>query len=203
MPKSLDFFSYEVNNGITYEGWTITLKNDIDLFGHNWEPIGHWNGVNLEYNNENLFRGTFDGDNHTISNMNINIESITNGNKAVGFFSVLLNGCVKNLKFENSNVEVGNSSNSIAAGTVAGAFAGSEASNINIKNSVISAKGSSTNVGGLCGSLYSSTSLSYNSNISNIIVSNITLSANTNDWKYRGGMIGYINEFNSVINNCY
>ena len=135
--------------------------------------------------------------------MNINIESITNGNKAVGFFSVLLNGCVKNLKFENSNVEVGNSSNSIAAGTVAGAFAGSEASNINIKNSVISAKGSSTNVGGLCGSIYSSDEYYNRTNIKNVLAYDITLSAESGSRKLRGGIIGYVNEYYTSISNCY
>lgn len=200
--KELGLLAYEVNNGNTYEGWTITLKNDIDLSGHNWDPIGHYTESYI-YSNTKVFKGSFNGDNHTISNMNINIENVSDNNSAFGFFGGVLKGCVKNLNFENSNINV-NSSSSISAGTVAGFFAGSEVSNITVDNSVIKGNGSSSVfVGGLCGCLYSSTSSSYNSNISNIIVSNITLSANTNDWKYRGGMIGYINEFNSVINNCY
>lgn len=201
--EELGLLSYEVNNGNTYEGWTITLKNDIDLSGHNWDPIGHYTESYIDSNTK-VFKGSFDGDNHTISNMNINIENVSDNDSAFGFFGGVLKGCVKNLKFENSNVEIGNSSDSICVGTVAGYFAGSEVSNITVDNSVIKGNGSnSVLVGGLCGCLYDSTSSSYTSNISNIVVSKITLSANTNDWKYRGGMIGFINEYRSVINNCY
>lgn len=201
--EELGLLAYEVNNGITYEGWTITLKNDIDLSGHNWEPIGHYTESYIDSNTK-VFKGSFNGDNHTISNMNINIENVSDNDSAFGFFGGVLKGCVKNLKFENSNVEIGNSSDSICVGTVAGFFAGSEVSNITVDNSIIKGNGSSSVfVGGLCGCLYDSTSSSYTSNISNIVVSKITLSANTNDWKYRGGMIGFINEYRSVINNCY
>ena len=48
-----------------YYGYTIVLDNDIDMSGEgSWEPIG---GVNDPWR----FNGTFDGQNHTISNMKI------------------------------------------------------------------------------------------------------------------------------------
>ena len=40
----------------TYAGWTINLTKDLDMTGHNWEPL--WR-----------FAGVFDGHGHTISNL--------------------------------------------------------------------------------------------------------------------------------------
>ena len=61
-----------VNGGNDYSGVTIKLGADLDLNGQNWTPIG---------NNTNQFKGTFDGDNHTISNL-----TITGSNSYVGLF---------------------------------------------------------------------------------------------------------------------
>ena len=61
-----------------YYGYTIVLDNDIDMSGEvSWEPIG---GVNDPWR----FNGTFDGQNHTISNMKID----GNGDN-IGFFGFL------------------------------------------------------------------------------------------------------------------
>ena len=53
-------------------GYDFVLKADIDLGGKDWEPIKHFNG-------------TFNGNNHTISNFNITKVS---GN-SIGFFAVV------------------------------------------------------------------------------------------------------------------
>ena len=202
--EELGLLSYEVDNGNKYEGWTITLKNDIDLSGHNWEPIGK-NDQSDILDETCIFKGTFDGDNHTISNMNINVANVDDNNESFGFFALVYTGCVKNLNFENCNVEIGNSDSSINAGIVSGAFSGSEVSNITVDNSVINVNGSlHVFAGGLCGSLYDSRLLAYNSNIKNIIVSDVTISSITDKWwNYRGGIIGFINEFKMNLSNCY
>ncbi len=51
-----------VNEGNTFEGYTITLENDINLYNAEWTPIGD--------SKNNRFRGSIDGDGHTISNLN-------------------------------------------------------------------------------------------------------------------------------------
>ena len=58
-------FSDLVKGGNSFEGKTIYLMNDIDLgIGHIWKPIG----ANDE--TEVFFMGTFDGQNHSVSNVN-------------------------------------------------------------------------------------------------------------------------------------
>lgn len=76
-------FRDSVNAGITYKGLTVKLTSNIDLGGYaNWNPIGNRytlqgeNVVDWDTTNESavrrIFMGTFDGQGHVISNMNIN-----------------------------------------------------------------------------------------------------------------------------------
>jgi hypothetical protein len=67
------------------------LKSDIDLGGIDWQPIG---------TNINPFLGVFDGNGHTLSNLNINRPN----EDRVGMFGVN-GGTVKNLVLENATVE--------------------------------------------------------------------------------------------------
>ena len=53
-------FRDEVNSGTSYEGVTVTLSSSIDLSGINWEAAG---------TPENPFKGTFDGQNNTITGL--------------------------------------------------------------------------------------------------------------------------------------
>lgn len=202
--KELGLFAYEVNQGTTYEGYTVTLKNDIDLSEHNWDPIGH-HTIGYIDSSTLLFRGTFDGEGHTIRNMNIDIPSVSDGNRTFGFFGGVLNGCVKNLNFENCDIKVGPSSDELSVGTVAGFFAGTEVSNITVKNSSLKVNSNSyISVGVLSGNLYSNGYIADRySNLKNIVVSDITLSAVSDDEKRRGGIVGFSNEYASTISNCY
>ncbi|MDO5554265.1 MAG: hypothetical protein Q4G68_10935 [Planctomycetia bacterium] len=64
-----------------FSGKTVTLTADIDLAGRNWTPIGlqkTWNAYKWFFGNPKdptdirpVFAGTFDGGNHTISNLSI------------------------------------------------------------------------------------------------------------------------------------
>ncbi len=76
-------FRDSVNAGISYEGLTVKLTADIDLSVYaNWNPIGNRYTLDgntvVDWDKENqnavrrIFKGTFDGQNHTISGMNIN-----------------------------------------------------------------------------------------------------------------------------------
>lgn len=104
------------------------LMNDIDLSGIEWTPIGA---------NRRLrgFKGTLDGQNHTISNLYLNAGKSyedSNSNLGYGIFIELL-GTVKNLKitdfvfhvydkvneiFDYSHINVGILAASITGGTV-------------------------------------------------------------------------------------
>ncbi len=83
--EELKDFRDKVNAGEDYEGKTVMLGNNIELAGNdanNWTEIG---------NNGHWFKGTFIGNGHTISNINMQ----TTGN-VHGFFKVNY-GTIKNL----------------------------------------------------------------------------------------------------------
>ena len=63
-PDDLISFSNAVDSGTTYPGTTVLLDSDLDFAGKTIESIGK--GA------ENCFLGTFDGQGHTISNLNMN-----------------------------------------------------------------------------------------------------------------------------------
>ena len=104
--EGLKAFRDAVNAGNTYQGVTVYLTEDIDLAPTrsetNWTPIG---------TNEYPFKGTFDGQDHTISNL-----TITGYNSNVGFFGMTTNGEIKNVIFENAKV-TGRLNVGVVAGT--------------------------------------------------------------------------------------
>ncbi len=78
------------------------LKNNIDLSQHIWMPIG--NGTMYEdssiSSDNNFFYGTFDGDNYTISGMNINTNL---GLYYYGLFGGII-GYIKNVILKNARI---------------------------------------------------------------------------------------------------
>ncbi len=86
------------------------LENNIDLVNMSWTPIGK---DSLDY----CYEGVFDGQNHTISNINITSTS-TN---PVGFFGSVYGGTVKNLVVEgtiDSNYYTGGITGYLNKGTI-------------------------------------------------------------------------------------
>lgn len=61
-------FAANVNDGSNagYADTYFLLTNDLDLTGIDWEPIGNMNDME---NHSTLFLGSFDGGDHTISNL--------------------------------------------------------------------------------------------------------------------------------------
>ena len=198
--KTLDdlkFFAYSVNNGNDYSGETVSLVADIDMKNEPWTPIG----PNADASNK--FKGTFDGQNHTISNLKIDTAS-EHKYQATGFFGAL-NGKVMNLKFDNANVSgfseagsSGSTTNGIAV--VAGSIYNSGTiSNVEVKNAIVSGN---RYVGTISGYVYG--------NIENCQVSGITLTATPNLYNGEydngdkvGGIVGYLaNETTNTITDC-
>ena len=79
-----------------FEGKTLLLTNDINLNGHYWTPIGK-----VESYPGITFRGTFDGQNHTISNLTASDNA--KGYAAAGLFGSLI-GTVKNVTLKNVDI---------------------------------------------------------------------------------------------------
>ena len=107
-----------VNAGTHFKGQTITLLADIDLNNVEWTPIG---------NSSNPFKGTFDGNNHTISNLVVEGGSSSNQ----GLFGFTTDGEIKNLIVNNAKV-----SGRLNVGVVAGTPYTSKYTNIKVTGHV-------------------------------------------------------------------
>lgn len=89
-------FAQAVNGGTHYSGYTVTLTSDIDLAGKPWTPAG-----NVASYPSVTFSGTFDGNGHTIYNLNANASGTTYA--TAGLFGSLT-GKVKNLNLVGGKV---------------------------------------------------------------------------------------------------
>ncbi len=127
--SELMWFKQEVNKGENIDGKLIA---DIDLENHNWVAIG---------TTANSFKGVFDGNNHKISNININYTSAWNG----AFFGKN-DGIIKNLVLKG---QIKTSQN--GAGSVAGWNNGGAISNIVSDIDITSTRTNATNIGGIVG----------------------------------------------------
>ena len=94
----------------SFEGWTLSLKNDIDLENLSWTPIGLRNG----------FAGTFNGNDHAITGL-----SVVAATGYAGLFGNV-RGTVKNVQVTGSVTASGNVR---AAGGIVGYSAGGTVQN--------------------------------------------------------------------------
>lgn len=123
--SGLEWFNDQVNNHAnSFGGYTLKLTADIDMNGAEWLPVGQNYTLDyaaLGYANPTEFKGTFDGDGHTISNIKIGkltAEQVKqlNDNTAesgrttdhaihsVGFIGFSSGSTVKNLTIKNATV---------------------------------------------------------------------------------------------------
>ena len=96
----LKWFRDKVNDAKTKEETKIcaVLTANIDLKNEDWTPIGIGNGT--ENNGATIdfpYSGTFDGNGHTISGLNVNYR-----NKNGGLFCYVMNATIKNLTVAGS-----------------------------------------------------------------------------------------------------
>lgn len=131
----LAYFAKTVNEGEAYLYKYIVLTADIDLANKEWTPIG---------NHSNPFKGNFNGDNHTVTGMQISGEL-----DRVGLFGE----CIKfNVDSAIKNITV---KDSVICGiNRVGAIVG-YAEEINIENcrSIGNTINGKTDVGGICGKI--------------------------------------------------
>ena len=131
----LAHFAKTVNEGEAYLYKYIVLTADIDLANKEWTPIG---------NHSNPFKGNFNGDNHTVTGMQISGEL-----DRVGLFGECtkhnVNSAIKNITVKDSV---------ICGINFVGAIVG-YAKEINIENcrSIGNTINGKTDVGGICGKI--------------------------------------------------
>ena len=131
----LFWFAKQVNEkGKTFAGKTVTLADDITLTKP-WTPVGVSTTIS--------FQGTFDGNGHTISGVDVDGVYQEYG---YGFFKLLISATIKNVTFNNADV-TGIYSNVV--GIVAGySYGSSTFENVHVTNSTVYAFGK---VGGMVG----------------------------------------------------
>ena len=162
--------SSEVNGGDSKEGKYYVLTNNIDLGEHqdgvsNFTPIG---------TNDNRFKGNFNGDKYTISNLYIN--NITS-EALLGLFGVTENSIINNLKINGDII----SNAQAAVGSIV-----SNAYNTKFKNIVtyvnIEYNYNIWHSAGIAGAIFNNTLIENCHNYGNISGGNET-----------GGLVGYVN----------
>ena len=139
----LENFRNKVNAGRDFAGQFVKLAADITLTAE-WAPIGNGTRSSKSYAG-NSFKGTFDGDNKTISGLKI--TSTTGEDAAIGLFGVVDGGTVKNLTLAGVNINVANSD--LAGGAIGLMLNGATAENITVNGAVTGHDG----VGGIVGRL--------------------------------------------------
>ncbi|MBR4309024.1 MAG: heparinase II/III family protein, partial [Oscillospiraceae bacterium] len=174
-PAQLRLFAYKVNTGTTYSGKTVKLGKDIDLDSIEWIPIG--GNTTASGSKGKIFKGTFDGQGYSISNL-----SVTANRYYTGFFGSV-QGTVRNLGIQSGRV-IGNTHVAGLAGYVSGTVE-------NCYNRA--AVTGSSHTGGLIGTSDA------------VTVTNCYNMGTVKASKDAGGLIGWLSESStgSVIRNCY
>lgn len=225
-PADLASFRDIVNNGNTFDGKYVELLNDIDMSSLCSSAIGTWVPIGDSNGHEGVkFSGTFNGRNHTISNIYININGYTQG-----LFGYCLNAKLLNLKMKNGYIRMTTKDNS-GAGPFAGKFESSSGSYL--INQSVEVRGN-VNIGGVVGICTTGAVLKCCANygtivgnhsaggIAGVILSGATIDAcfnagyietntsiSSNGWYLAAGIAGYMGVYDGlggnsiIIRNCY
>lgn len=117
------FWFAEKVNADNFSIMSVVLTADIDLENRLWTPIAHYSDHNSRPNRS--WRGTLDGQNHVIKNLNVHV---TDGSEA-GLFSRGFLATLRNFGVINATV-INDSPQSVRAGVVAGEFDQCTVSNV-------------------------------------------------------------------------
>ncbi len=176
--QELAWISYEANNGNAFSGYTIELANDIDLSGHNWVPIGN--------SSTHYFAGTFEGNNHSIDNL-----QSSEINEYTGLFGNVDGATIQNLNISVSIDTAASDSNDSYTGGICSIINNGVITNCSISGT-ISTTGDTLYVGGVAGYVSSSSISSCSSSA--------TITASGSNSIYSGGFIGKTSE--TTISEC-
>lgn len=166
----------------TFEGKTIILSKDIDLSGRLWIPIGKYTrkkGKKIY----NEFRGSFDGDNHVISNIKITTIPTDFNTRCYGLFGCVQEGVVKNVHLKDSFIDVTNA-------RCTGGILGGEISDSVVEN--CTATGNLSGEGNIAGLIY---------NAEGTIITRCAFQGEISSKSCAYGLVG--GTFDGTIEQCY
>lgn len=172
----LQEFMEEVNDGNSFKDQYVYLLEDIDLENEEWGVIGSY----TDDSTNKPFAGIFEGNNNTISNININ----KSGEENIGLFSYNL-GTIRDLKIEGGSIT--------GLQRVGGIVSINKGTIENCHNNGTTIIITSTSGGGGIAAGNRGGIIIYCSNKSNIIASQAG---------YVGGIAGGVQK-NSEISNCF
>lgn len=178
-------FAKAVNqDGNNFSGMTVLLVADIDLNNAAWTPIGQTGATE--------FKGTFDGQNYTIKNLNVNSVAETGKHYSSGLFGWAESAAtIQNVKIDGAKV-VGNHNVAVLVGYTYS----NKISNCHITNASVTCKHANDDAcGDKCGLI-----VGYagdESRINNCSASNSTVTAGRD----AGQLIGC--GYNTSLTNCY
>lgn len=175
------------STGNTFENKTIYLDCDVDLGGYTWTPI-----TNRNVDDGYFFKGTFDGQGHTIYNLNCSGKD----NSYDSLFGYVQGGVIKNLSVVDANLYADD--NSMHLGIIAALVENGKIINCYTSGTVESVNGW-RNVGGISGSCMHGTQIIGCGSDAKIISRNSEYSDSV------GGLVGeWMNAGEpSVISNCW
>ena len=179
-----------------FEGQTITLQSDISLSA-DWTPIGVSEADGL---NHSCFKGTFDGGNHTISNLKLYVEApvftIISRYFRFGFFGYTDGATIKDLTLKGDALmerNVNDNNGTFYLGGLIGRADNTSIENCRNELDLMAYNLSTLKMGGLVGSLHQS-SMKVCSNAGD----NVAKFVNSPE---QGGIIGYGDT--DIVVGCY
>ena len=212
--QELAAFRDSVNHGVTYEGITIALANDIDLSGHAWTPIG---------TTGKEFKGSFNGNGHkilnltpaagltsfglfekvagtvVIENFQLHVNAVTTAANSEGWAGVvgMSNGKRCDLTLRDITVSGTVSAADKAAGLIAQAPTYSNnGSSLTVTNCVNEASVTGTRAAGICCSINTD-----NGNVFNKCINIGRITANEGKYQTAAGILCK-NEADTVFTEC-
>lgn len=186
--EELAYLAQLVNGGNDFSGKTVTLARDIDLSAvcgeqsENWIPIGN--------TNQATFRGTFDGQSHTVSEIYIN-----NDFSVFGLFGYVKNGEVTALTVSGTIIA---KDGATIGGGIAGSLDGGTITKCT-SNVVIEYPQQGFwqfYYGGIVGDIKNGSRVSLCENYGNIRVNGGT------NGSVIGGIVGKVCDIDSKVENC-
>lgn len=127
--QEMAWLAYAVNNQMESEGYCAVLTADIDLGYCQWPVIGVLSG-----NGQRAYTGTFDGQGHTVSGLNI---TSLGGRQKLGLFGVAQDAVIENLTVRGNIDLTGVRSYDTTTGYIIGGVLGSgEGGGVTIRSCV-------------------------------------------------------------------
>ncbi|MBQ2713940.1 MAG: prepilin-type N-terminal cleavage/methylation domain-containing protein [Clostridia bacterium] len=210
----LENFRDAVNGGATYQGITVGLTADITL-NDGWTPIGEFARAKTAQG----FQGTFDGNGHTISNLNnkgyVPAESALFSNETTiankkeytyGLFGFVSNATIIDLKLTNVDIDI--PSNTSAYGDSVAALVGYSYGSITLEDITVGEVVQNTSriaaydgVGGILGRAYGDGNFATDTDV--VTIMDCQNYAIVSAGEKAGGIVGLIsNKAKLDINNA-